>query len=186
LAPGAAISHQLEHPKSLRLGIRADAVVLSVTYDVDPGEPSRLLRGLFDRDASGQLEPAEQAMVTRYLEDTARLWLVLEADGRPLTWQTRSREGARLDQPAASTGSVGLSLVLTASVAMGAELRLRLADRDRDTRKHVPAVVDVAPGLRLRYASRGEWHTTLRQLHQVRLSPGVDLQLWLVPERPPT
>ena len=186
MAPWAALGHQLEHPKTLRLGVRDGVVVLSLTYDVDPGEPSRTLRGLFDRDASGQLEPPEQAMIMRYLEDTARLWLVVETGGQPVAWHTRSREGARLDQPAAATGSVGLALVLTASVVVGTELRLRLADRDRDGRKHVPAVVDVGPGLRLRYASRGEWNATLRQLHQVRLSPGVDLWLWLVPERPPT
>lgn len=166
--------------------MRAGGVVLSLTYDVDPGEPSRTLRGLFDRDGSGQLEPPEQAMLLRYLEDTARLWLVLTAAGQPVTWRVRSREGTRLDLPAAATSAVGLSMVLTASVATGAELHLRLADRDRDGRKHVPTVVDVAPGFRLRYASRGEWHPALRQLHQVRLAPGAELELWLVPERPPT
>lgn len=188
LLGGAALpagAHQLDHPTLLRMAVRPDAVVVSVTYDVDPGDPSRQLRGLFDRDSDGQLDVGEQAKLLRYLEDTARLWLEVDLGGRPLALVVRSREGSRLGLPAEATSSLGISLVLTASVALADPARLRIADRDKDASRHVPLVVDVAPELHPRFASRGEWHPELRQLHRVMLGPDRALELTLVPT-PPT
>jgi len=169
-----AEAHKFDHPKSIRLGITPGAVAVAVTYDVDPGDPSRQLRGLFDRDGDLQLGMEEQARLTKYLEDTATLWLKVEVDGLPVTLARRAREVTALELPVGSSKTLGISLVYTASVSAG---RLRLRDRDKDARTHVPVVVDLAPGLRLRSANQGEWHPRLRQVHRVMVGPELPLEI---------
>ena len=150
--------------------------MLAVTYDVDPGDPSRMLRGLFDRDGDLRLDSAEQAKLTKYLEDTATLWLKLELGGDPVVLRRKSRETSPLDLPVGSSQTIGISLVYTASVT-GPLGRVRLTDRDKDARIEVPVVVDVGPGLSIQSANQGEWHPRLRQIHRVVLDAKLDLSL---------
>lgn len=152
LVPSAR-AHKEEFPKRDALLIEPDRVTLTVQYLVPASGEAEVLRRLFDRDRSGQLEAAEQAALRSYLSVQASAFVQLMLDGKPLPLQQERVElgpiggggGGRQD---------GLSAVLTLSAALPSEAlasgqhRLRLADRHKDRRVAVPLRV-VARGLRV-------------------------------------
>lgn len=146
-----------------------ERIVLAVTLDVDAGDDAKMLRGLFDRDADRQLDASEQEKMLDYLEETAFLWLRIEASGKKLSLVRRERQGLRIDLAAESTQNLGLSAVYEAPIPPAERLDLLVADRDKDGAKHVPLIVDLSSGDAVLSATQGEWHPSLRQLHRVRL-----------------
>lgn len=179
----SARAHKFLDPKHLRLGIERDRIVLGVTYDVDAGGDAKLLRGLFDRDSNGALDAAEQQKILDFLEETSFLWLSITVDGRKLSLKLLERSGLRLDLPAGSTQNLGLSAVYEARLSTAAAaLEIVVADRDKDAAKRVPLIVDLMPGDEVAFASQGEWHPKLRQIHRIAL--GADAPFVLKVRRP--
>lgn len=174
----AAWAHRFEHPKVIRLGLRADRIVLAVTLDVNPGGEALRTRGLFDRDADGRLDDEEQARLAAYLVKTATLWLKVTIDGAPLDLTRAKVTWHRLDQPADDTTTLGIAMLVEAERATG-PLSIVLEDRDKDREAHVPVVVDLAPQDRVRLASQGEWDSTARRIDGVRLAKDRPLVLQL-------
>lgn len=177
-----AAGHQFAHPKVLRLGVRADRLLLQVTFDLDPGATSRTVREVFDRDASGRLDDVERAKAERFLVESAMLFLKLEIDGRAVAPELLEVVPSNLDRPVGSTETVGVAAVLEATFAApppGGRVVIALADRDRDRAKHVPAVVDLAEGWDVAFASQGELHPGPRRIERVLLSDGAPLALTL-------
>lgn len=193
---GAALAHRFEHPRQLRVGLDEQRLVVSMVYDLDPGEPSRTARQLFDRNTDGELDEAERALLEAWMERTALRAFQVHAGLREdamtrLAFETVRRDGHRTTLPSQATETLGLSLLLHAPLPADAEtLRLELRDEEPDRRKHVPLILDVGPGWALRFASQGEWHPGARQLHRVALSKEHPLVLHLVrgalPAPPPS
>jgi hypothetical protein len=183
LAAGDASAHQFQHPKMLRLGVRADAILLSLTYDLNPGEDARMARSLFDRDGNGELDAGEREKLERYLEDTARLFLQVAIDGKEVTLERVELVASRLDLPRASSETLGIAAVYRAALPPGDRVSIRVADRDKDRARHVPLVVDLAPGWDVELATQGELHPKSRQLQRILLSEDHPFELRLVRSR---
>lgn len=176
----AAEAHQFAHPKVLRLGVRADRLLLQVTFDLDPGAPSRTVREVFDRDADGRLDGGEQAKAERFLVESAMLFLKLDVGGAPATLTPLEVIPSNLDRPVGATETVGIAAVFEAPLprpAPGGRVRLVLSDRDKDRAKHVPLVVDLAAGWSVAFASQGELHPGPRRIERVLLAEGAPLVL---------
>lgn len=180
-APQVAGAHRFEHPKSLRLGVKGDRLVLAIAYDVNPGRDAARARALFDRDADGALDPKEQALLLDGLEQRARHFLEVELDGAAVDWKAEARTGHRLDRPAADDTTLGAALVYSAALPGGAAHRVTIRDRDRDAARHVPLVVDLAEGWRIIRASQGEWHPEVRRLRGAILRRDRPLELVIAP-----
>jgi hypothetical protein len=180
-----AEAHRFEHPRQLRVGITKERIVVSMIYDLDPGERSRTARQLFDRNTDGQVEPDEQKLLEAWMERTALRFFSISlavsgGEAAPLPLETVRREGHRTELPSRASESLGSSLLLSAPLPPEASgWILEIKDQDVDASKHVPLVLDLAPGVSLRYASQGEWHPTARQLHRVALGKEQHLRLEL-------
>lgn len=177
LGPGRPVSaHRFEHPRQLRVGLDEGRLVVSMVFDLDPGEPSRTARQLFDRDADGRVDETERALLEAWMERTALRAFRVRAGARAgelarLELETVRRDGHRTGLPSHATETLGLSLLLAAPLPEApGELWLELEDEEPDRRKHVPLLLDLAPAWSLRFASQGEWHPAPRQLHRVALS----------------
>ncbi len=150
LVPSAR-AHKEEFPKRDALLIESDRVTLTVQYLVPASDEAEVLRRLFDRDRSGQLEAAEQAALRSYLSVQASAFVQLTLDGKALPLK---QERVELGPVGGGGRQEGLSAVLTLSAALPAAAlasghhRLRLADRHKDRRVAVPLRV-VARGLRV-------------------------------------
>lgn len=173
-----ALAHRFVHPKSLRVGVRSDRVLLSITYDVSPGREARQTRAVFDRNSDGRLDEKEQRALLRYLEQLATRWLEVSVDGARQTLKRTSVQGHQLDLPADAHQTLGASMLLTAPLPRGS-LKLRIKDRDKDKKSHVPTVVDLAPQWQVQMSSQGELHPKARRLRRIRLAPGRALVLHL-------
>jgi hypothetical protein len=176
---GAALAHRFEHPKIVEAEVRPDHVVIWWSYDVDPGEASRQLRALFDRDADGRLSPAEQSALTEYLVRTAGLFSELEVDGAPVTPERISTRPSRVELPTEASQSLGVRVELRLPLPDRPRVELRWRDRDKDARRHVPLTLRLDPGWRVRLASQGELEPSTRTVRSVRLGPGRGLDLRL-------
>lgn len=175
-APAAA--HRFEHAKSLRLGVREDGrLVLAMAYDVNPGREARRTRAMFDRNADGALDEAERTRLLEAMEKICWSWLEIRQGERPVKWRQRDRAGHRLDRPTRDDSTLGVSLVYEAEGARAGAVRITIRDRDKDLAKHVPLVVDLAPGWHVKLASQGEWHPDARQIGGVALRPDQPLEL---------
>lgn len=178
-----AVAHRFEHPRQLRIGLDADRILVSMVFDLDPGEPSRTARQLFDRNTDGQIDEDERALLERWMERTALRFFEVSATGpdaapKVFTFETLRREGHKSDRPSSATETLGLSLLLSAPLPEAtSELWLQVKDQEPDQRKHVPLLLDLAPGWALRASSQGEWHPATRQLRRVSLSAGRPLCL---------
>lgn len=171
-------AHQFEHPKILRVGVQDGIVLLAITYDLNPGRESARARALFDRDTNGTLDEAERAKLEQYLVKTATLWLELDVQGTRVSTNTATVSRTRFDRPAGDTSSIGVSALLRVP-APGEKLEIRVADRVKDKRKHVPVVVDLAGPYRVRLSTQGELDPDARQIRGIRLEHGRDLRLHL-------
>lgn len=172
-------AHQFTHPKTLRLGVRPDRLVLQIQYDVSPGRDARRTRALFDRDSDGALDAGERARLVSYFEDLCRTWLRVELNGAPVAWKRRGASPHRLDRPVEDDTTLGVALLYEAAIPAGEPIHLLVRDRTRDRDRHVPLVVDLAPGLRVRWASQGELHPGAGRIRRVSLSEGRPLELRL-------
>ena len=179
-APAAA--HTFEHPKNVRIEVRAQHMVITVGYDVDPGRPSQLLRGLFDRNSDGEIDATEQVALLRYLERTAMLFFSMTVAGEQAQLVRKAARAYRIDRPVDSTKSLGIQLRYHAPLSRpdgGRVLEVQVEDRDKDARKHVPLEAIVAPDWSIHLASQGEWEPAVRRLSRVRLDRTRPLQLGL-------
>ncbi len=174
-----AESHQFEHPKILRVGVQRDKLIVSVTYDVNPGDESRSVRSLFDRDANGKLDDDEQKAIARFLEETAMLWLQISIDGAPVKLDKVSTVPNRLNAPRESSDSLGIAILYEAALPAKDALTIAIADRDKDRGKHVPLTVDLAPDWEVVLASQGELFPKVRQIQRIGLRADVPLELRL-------
>lgn len=173
---GVAEAHVFEHPKILRVGLQADRLLVSVTYDLNPGRQSLEARGLFDRNQDGTLDPEEQVKLAKFLEDSAMLFLKVKIGGQATRLERLEASPRQLDRPTGSSESLGISLLYAAPLPQGGGV-VEIEDRDRDKQKHVPVVVDLAPTWRVTLASQGELSNTTHQLQRVMLSAGAPLRL---------
>lgn len=171
-----AQAHVFEHPKILRVGLQPDRLLVSVTYDLNPGRQSLEARGLFDRNQDGALDPEEQVKLAKFLEDSAMLFLKVKVGGQALRLERVEASPRQLDRPSGSSESLGISLLYAAPLPKDAVV-LELEDRDRDRQKHVPVVVDLAPTWRVALASQGELSNTTHQIQRVMLAAGAPLRL---------
>lgn len=178
LAAARAEAHKFLDPKHLRLGLDEDRLLVSVTYDLEAGDDAKLLRSLFDRDADRRLDDREREKLLDYLEQTALLWLVIEVNGQKQKLERLERRGVRLDLPADAAQNLGLAALYAVPLPeKAARLELHVTDRDKDAAKDVPVIVDLGDGDRVAFSSQGELHPRLRQIHRIRLQPGMDLRL---------
>lgn len=175
-------AHQLDHPKVLRLGVRRERLILSVTFDTNPGQESARVRATFDRDASGALDGAEAERLERFLLDSALLFLAVRVDGAPVDLERLELVRTGFEEPVGSARSLGFAALLGwagAELAPGQAREVVVADRDKDRTRHVPLVVDVGAGLEVAFASQGELDPHLRQLRRIMLREGAPLVLRL-------
>jgi hypothetical protein len=172
-------AHQFQHPKVMRLGVLADRLLIHVSYDVSPGDDARLHRSLFDRDGSGALDEAEQKKLAQYLIDVSVLFLRLTINGEKIVPERTETKTARLDLPAASTDTLGVSFILTAPLPAGPAVSIEVGDRDKDRARHVPVTVDLAEGFEVAFSSPGELFPEVRQIHRITLKEGEPLVLRL-------
>ncbi|MBK6684564.1 MAG: hypothetical protein IPG45_08820 [Deltaproteobacteria bacterium] len=171
-----AEAHVFEHPKILRVGLQPDRLLVSVTYDLNPGRQSLEARGLFDRNQDGTLDPEEQVKLAKFLEDSAMLFLKVKIGGQAVRLERLEASPHQLDRPSGSSESLGISLLYAAPLPPEGGV-LELEDRDRDKQKHVPVVVDLAPTWRVALASQGELSNATHQIQRVMLSAGSPLRL---------
>ncbi len=169
LAPCQAEAHRFEHAKALRLGVKADRLYLSVSYDVNPGQDTLRTRALFDRDSDGKLNDREQALLMGSLEKMCWLWLDISVNGQALKWTRKERAGHRLKRPTTDGGGLGLSLLYEVALPTGTGFTITILDRDKDKTKHVPMQVDFGPGVIVEAASQGEWQGPVRQIRGIAL-----------------
>jgi hypothetical protein len=175
----SADAHQFEHPKTLRMGIKRDRLLVSVAYDVNPGEESKRTRSVFDRDGDGQLDPAEQDRLAHYLEETATLWMRVLVDDRPCKLDKVEMSPNRLNAPRDSTDSLGISILYSAPLPEADRVRIEVIDRDKDKAKHVPLIVDLSPDWDVVLATQGELHPAARQLSRIALGQDASVVLLL-------
>ena len=84
LAAGAALAHELPHPKRDLLLVEPERVRLIVVHELNPGDDSVAARALFDRDSDGRLSPAEQDLIKGFLTRVAEEGVELFLDGEKL------------------------------------------------------------------------------------------------------
>lgn len=178
-APFEAQAHQFQHPKILRLGVKRDRLILSLSYDINPGEDSKRMRSLFDRDANGALDDAEQQRLARYLEETATLWMKMTIDGEAAKLERVQVVPNRLVAPGESTDSLGIAILYEIPLPKSATVAIELFDRDKDRMRHVPLTIDLGADWRVAFSSQGELYPKSRQIQRVLLKEDAPLLLRL-------
>jgi hypothetical protein len=111
---GAALAHDVPHPRRELLRLSPAGVRLFVDYEVAAGEPARSLRQAFDRDRNGTLDPGEQQALAEHLARTATLRTALQIDGAPAGLRREAVRPEKLDQPASSTALLAVRVELSA------------------------------------------------------------------------
>lgn len=180
--PARAEAHRFAHPKNVRLGVQHDRVLLSITYDASPGDESRLLRALYDRDANGMLDEDEQQKLATYLEQNAILWIKLRIDGELAKMVRLEATSHRLTLPSNATESIGISLLYLAPLVAPigeSVMEVVLEDRDKDAASYVPTIVDLDDGFDVMFANQGELHPRTNQIQRIKLKNGAQLALRL-------
>jgi hypothetical protein len=145
LAAGAALAHDVKHPRAEGLRLSQAALQLRVDYEVGAGERAQALRLAFDRDRDGRLDPAEQQGLAEELARMATLRTRLVVDDQPLQLERVSVRGERLDDPGGSTALLAVRVILRGSwpQTSGDWLgRHRVELRDDDESGHVPVAVE--------------------------------------------
>ena len=166
----------------MQLGVRKGTVVIAVTYDVNPGDESRQLRAMFDRNADGRLDSGEQTKLQKYLERMAMLFFKMRIGDRSATLIRSGTSAHRVGLPADASQTMGVSLLFTAYLPKhddGELLTIGISDRGKDAKKHIPLIVDVGGGWTVALASQGEFHPESRQIQRIRLNKGRSLTLKL-------
>lgn len=190
--PGPARAHHFDDPKRLRVRLDPARVELTVTYDVDPGAPALALRRTFDRDRDGALGPEERAVALDYLTRTALLFTQVEIDGAALLVEGRTgttavtvdREARGLEQPTDASTSIGVLVVVRASIATPPRA-VTIRDRGPRPDRGVPTTVELRDLPAPRRASQGEWSPRTRILAGVALTDADPLVLVLAAGPPP-
>lgn len=149
---GAALAHDLPHPKKDALRLTPEGLSVVVDYEVNPGEAASGLRALFDRDGDGRLSPPEQAQLTEYLARTATLFFKTTSDGAPLSFERRRATAERVDEPANSTALLAVTVELFAPwpgawprgwFGFGRARHVVIDDKPKQRGDHVPVTVTV-------------------------------------------
>jgi hypothetical protein len=175
-----ALAHELPHPRRDLFRVTPAGLQVELEILVQPGEPARSLRGMFDRDRDGRLQPEERSRCEEYLARTAAQFLAVTADGAKLSFTQSKVRSENLDGPASSTLLAAAVISLEAKWPAGrAPERLEIADRHPDREIHVPAVVIVDTALELRGASQGLARKEDGALAGVDLQEGKPLALRL-------
>jgi hypothetical protein len=173
------VAHQFTHPKVLRVGVKADRLLIAVNYDVNPGQDALQLRALFDRDADGKLSQEEQDKLTSYLEQMSMLYFELRIDGEKVKPARISTTPFRIDLPATASDALGVALLFSAPLPASDRIEVVLSDQSKSRDVHVPVVVDLTEGWEVAFASQGELHLRPFAIHRVRLDRGRPLILRL-------
>jgi hypothetical protein len=148
-------AHRFEHPKSIRLGLERDRILIAVNYDVNPGADATQLRSLFDRDSDGALSRGEQDKLTAYLEQMAMLSFRIRLDGREAPPRRLAATPHRIGLPVSAADTLGIALLYEVALSSKA-VTIEIEDRERDRAKHVPVVVDVDAEWEVHLSSQGE------------------------------
>jgi hypothetical protein len=148
LIAGAALAHDVAHPRHELLRLEPAGVRLFVDYEVAAGEPARSLRQAFDRDRNGRLDPAEQQALSDHLARTATLRTALFLDGAPAELRREAVRPEKVDEPASSDALLAVRVELLARWPPKKEKNLffdhflntprRVELRDEDVGGHVP------------------------------------------------
>jgi hypothetical protein len=159
LVAGAALAHDVPHPRSEALRLSPAGISLRVDYEVGAGEPARALRQAFDRNHDGRLDPGEQQALTEHLARTATLRTRLSVDGAATDLRRLSVRAEKVDHPASSTALLAARIELRASWPGGSGDwlgRRRVSVKDEDASGHVPVAVSCEK-CRISGASSGVW-----------------------------
>lgn len=173
----SAFAHQLSHPKTLRIGLMADRLAVSVVFDISPGGDAQQARRLFDANGDKVLDAQERARLVVFLEQTATLFLVVRVEGRPIPLRTVESVSHRADLPTDATEMLGVSMLLVGDLPSTPTLRLEIEDRNADASKDVPVVVDVALDLEVLLAAPGELWRKSREIQRIQLDSTRKLRL---------
>ncbi len=162
LLAGAALAHDVPHPRTLALRLSPAGISLRADYEVGAGEQARALRQAFDRDHDGRLDPSEQQALTEHLARTAVLRTRISVDGAEVELQRLSARAEKADHPASSTALLAVRIELRASWTSGSGDwlgRRRISVKDEDPSGHVPVAVS-CERCRISDASSGTWEKT--------------------------
>ena len=146
---GAALAHDVPHPRHEVLRLGPTGLRLLVDYEVAAGEPARALRQAFDRDRNGFLDPGEQQALAEDLARTATLRTRLLVDGAEVALSRDAVRPEKIDLPAASTALLAVRVELSVSWPEKKNKffsffssRRAVELRDEDETGHVPVVVE--------------------------------------------
>jgi hypothetical protein len=149
---GAALAHDVPHPRRELLRISPDGLRLLVDYEVAAGEPARSLRQAFDRDRSGTLDPGEQQALADHLARTATLRTELLIDGGQVPLRREAVRPEKVDEPPSSTALLAVRVELSAALPPAKKNNFFFANfldavrrvelRDLDQTGHVPVAVE--------------------------------------------
>jgi hypothetical protein len=152
LLAGAALGHDVAHPRRELLRLGPAGVRLFVDYEVAAGEPARSLRQAFDRDRSGTLDPGEQQALADHLARTATLRTELLVDGEQVPLRSEAVRPEKVDEPASSTALLAVRVELSAAWPPAKKNNFFFAHfldatrevelRDVDQTGHVPVAVE--------------------------------------------
>lgn len=149
LFSAAAAAHKEEFPKRDALLIEPDRLTLTVQYLVPASDEAEVLRRIFDRDRSGELNAAEQDALRHYLSVQASAFVQLRLDGKPVALREERMElgpiGGRRD---ALSAVLTLSAALPVAPPLHGRHQLRFSDRHKDRKVLVPLRI-TARGLRI-------------------------------------
>ena len=145
---GAALAHDVPHPRHEVLRLGPTGLRLLVDYEVAAGEPARALRQAFDRDRNGFLDPGEQQALAEDLARTATLRTRLLVDGTEVVLSRQAVRPEKADLPSASTALLAVRVELSAPwpekknffsfFSRGRQVELR----DEDETGHVPVTAE--------------------------------------------
>jgi hypothetical protein len=156
---GAALAHDVPHPRTEALRLSPAGISLRVDFEVAAGEQARALRQAFDRDGNGRLDEGEQRALVEHLARTATLRTRLSVDGAEVELQRLSVRGEKADHPASSTALLAVRIELRAPWPGGSGDwlgRRRVSLKDEDPSGHVPVAV-ACEKCRISDSSSGTW-----------------------------
>ena len=168
LIAGAALAHDVPHPRTEALRLSAAGISLRVDYEIGAGAQARALRQAFDRDHNGRLDPGEQHALAEHLARTATLRTELSVDGIPIALRRDAVRPEKLDEPASSTSLLAIRVALrgewppSAAPAKKKFFFLSAGDphhlvlRDEDPSGHVPVAV-ICEKCRILESNSGVW-----------------------------
>jgi hypothetical protein len=110
---GAAVAHDVAHPRHEVLRVSPSGLRLLVDYEVAAGEPARSLRQGFDRDRNGALDPGERQALVEHLARTATLRTRLVVDGVEVPLRREAVRPEKVDLPADSTALLAVRVELS-------------------------------------------------------------------------